>query len=144
MNTEALLKAPSLDDQFPLDFRNGFKVAGLGFWCLSCGEAIPLTAVHGHVGRIVERVVDITAASSCSCGETNLYRIRLHDDATCSYVREGKWVKESAATHGKLGILGRLRLQLLFLTIRWKCFWLARTLKTMQRDFRQKYRLKPD
>jgi hypothetical protein len=144
MNSEALLSAQSLDGQFPLEFRNGHRVAGVGFWCTSCKKALPLSEVRGHLGRIVERVVDITAAARCACGEVNQYRIRLHDDATCSYIKDGRWVKESSGNDGKLGILGRIRIRLMFLWIRWRCYLLSRTLKTMQRDFRNKCGLKPD
>ena len=144
MQSDELLKAPSLADQFPLEFRNGFRIATLGFWCLSCKTAIPLAEVHGQSGRLLERVVDITAAAACQCGEINRYRIRLHDDATCTYVKNGVWVKESAINHSRLGFFDRLRIELLFLGIRWKCFWLARGLKILHRDFRNKHGLNQD
>ena len=144
MKSEALLNAPSLENLFPLEFSNGFRVATIGFWCLSCKSAIPLAEVHGHAGRLLERVVDLTAAASCRCGEVNHYRIRLHSDASCSYIKEGVWVNESADNHGRLGILNRIKIKLFFLWIRWKCFWLARTLRVLQRNFRQKYGLNHD
>jgi hypothetical protein len=143
MQTEALLKEPSLDPLFPLEFQNGFRIATLGFWCRSCKIALPLSEVHGQVSRILERVVDISAAASCSCGELNSYRIRLHDDASCSYVKAGRWVTETRS-RGRLKTLDRIRIQLLFLSIRWKCYWLTRSLKHLQRNFRDKYGLHQD
>ncbi len=144
MNPEALLAAPSLENQFPLEFHNGFRIATLAFWCLSCDKAIPLAKVHGHVGSIMKSVVDVTAAASCPCGHLNRYRIRLHDDATCTYLKNGEWVTEGKGNANKLSLFGRLRLQLLFLWIRWKCYWLARTLRIIQRDFREKHGLPHD
>ena len=143
MQRKALLDEPSLETLFPLDFKNGFRIATLGFWCRSCKAALPLAEVHGQVSRVLERVVDITAASSCTCGALNNYRIRLHDDASLAYLKDGAWVNESGGK-GRLRLLDRIRIQLLLLSIRWKCFWLARSLRTLHRDFREKYGLHRD
>ena len=144
MKTEALLKAPSLAGEFPLKFANGYRITALGFWCLSCRAAIPLAEVRGHLGSLLESVVDITAAACCPCGETNRYRIRLHDDASCSYLKGGAWVKESNRNHAKLNLARRIGMQLFFFWIRWKCYWLARSLRIIRRDFREKHGLHHD
>ena len=141
MNTETIVNAPSMDSQFPLEFRNGFRIATIGFWCHSCKTAIPLTAVHGHVSRILEGVADITAASACPCGEINRYRIRLRDDATYSYTKEGAWVDETAITPGNIGLFRRIRTELIFFAIRCKCYRLTRTLKKLHQNFRNTYGL---
>jgi len=141
MRVEELLQAPTLSEHFPLNFKNGFRVSTLGFWCLSCKKPIPLASVHGHVSRMLESVADVTAAASCPCGHVNQYRLRLHDDATCSYPKDGSWVREQVGSHSQVSLFGRIKIVLLCLSIRWKCYRLTRALKTVQRDFRAKHGL---
>jgi hypothetical protein len=142
MRVEELLQAPSLAEHFPFTFKNGFRVSTLGFWCLSCNTPLPLTSVHGHVSQMLNSVVDVTAAASCSCGHVNHYRLRLHDDATCSYPKDGSWVRERVGgSHQQVSLWGRFKILALCLSIRWKCYRLTRALKTVQRDFRTKHGL---
>ena len=131
MDIKELLNASSFEGQFPIQFRNGYKVDTLSFWCPACNRFTPLGRVKGYISRIIESVADIRAATICPCGEVTRYQIRLRDDNTYSYLKGSDWVTENISEPQKNGIFDRVLLKFQLCLLKWKCFKLVRNLKKL-------------
>ena len=131
MIAKQLLKAPSLDTQFPVLFPNGRQIYSLIFWCLSCRKVTTLAKVHGHVSRIVPGVADVTAVYCCLCGETTTYRIRLREDGSYSYLENGRWQDKIFSGRSVNMIARILKNRLTSVKVYWKVFWARRRLKKL-------------
>ena len=107
----------------------------MGFWCFACSSAIPLASVTGRISYPLPGVADVCAAAACRCGNGNTYRFRLKQDATCSYVENGKWVDGALFVH-EPGVRRRAKRTLEKLKIRWHCYRLARKLRLLQKLIR--------
>ncbi|HEY3307181.1 MAG TPA: hypothetical protein VGJ93_01885 [Desulfuromonadaceae bacterium] len=137
MSNEELLSAPTLAGQFPINFRNGFRINTLLFWCPSCNSSAPLAKVHGYISRIVEGVADVTAAMRCSCGKITRYRIRLRDDKSFSYLNNNRWIDKTIVVPFRKRIISSIRLKLLLWLLKWKHFQLMRQVKKLQNSLKK-------
>lgn len=134
MRNEELLNGPTLAGAFPITFNNGYRIRTLLFWCPVCNRAAPLADVHGFISRFVEGVVDITAASSCICGEITTYRIRLRDDRTFSYLDGNRWIDRNMVKSFWQRVSGLIKARVLLLMMRWKLYRLRVHAKRLQEE----------
>ncbi|MBJ6724575.1 hypothetical protein [Geomesophilobacter sediminis] len=132
---KVLMAANSLEQSFPIRFPNGYQVEGLIFWCTACNTPLPLSAVHGQVGSLIEEVVDITAIGSCTCGEISHYRIRLRNDGSFSFLDKGSWVNKEVKEN--TGLFSFVKRVFYLLKLRIYCFRLNRALKRLQKELKR-------
>jgi hypothetical protein len=142
LETKELLNGPSLVDQFPITFHNGFQVGTLVFWCPACNKIAPLDRVNGHISRLIENVVDITAAMKCPCGEVTRYRIRLKDDKTYSYLSDDSWTDKIIEDPFKKGIRNRFLARIFGWLLKWQFNKLMRKIRALHADLERLRKLK--
>jgi hypothetical protein len=137
MHYEKLFNGPTLADAFPISFKNGYRIHTLFFWCPVCKATAPLSKVHGYVSRFIEAVADVTAATRCRCGEITIYRIRLRDDRSFSYLDGSRWIDKTTVKSAGQKFFGSLKTRFLLLLLRWKSYRLRVHVKSLHEELKK-------
>jgi hypothetical protein len=88
-----LLEKPTIAEQMPIQFDNGFRWTQLSCNCFRCGQAIADEHVKGMLVRHNPQMVVLEAIGSCaSCNLYTRFLYRLYDDKRIMAPRKGRWV----------------------------------------------------
>jgi len=118
---------------FPLCFKNGHTINRLAFWCVKCGMIAQDSQVLGQVSSIVSDTADIRASYHCSCGYDNVYRIRLKDDKSYSWLTDDAWKERRPPKQSLLTRLSQRYYKFIWLLkMKWICFCMKRNLRKLQ------------
>ena len=88
-----LLQKPTIAEQMPIQFDNGFRWTQLSCNCYRCGAVISDDRVKGLLVRHNPQLVVLEAIGECkSCNLFTRFLYRLYDDKRIMAPRKGKWV----------------------------------------------------
>ena len=132
MNIEELLRAPSLDGQFPITFSNGYQVSTIHFECTACKRPAPLKQVSGYISRIVENTVDVRAVMQCPCGLINRYQFRLRNERSYSHLKDGTWIHVTTKTPLHEKVIKYYKFKFHACLLVWKLIMMKRHLNKLQ------------
>lgn len=76
-----LLKEPTLDTQFPISFKTGFKFTGMQGQCSMCHKQIGSEHIHGRMQQHTLSMVEVRALGKCQgCNIYTRFHYRVYDD----------------------------------------------------------------
>ena len=89
-----LLKMPTIDRHFPLDFGNGITIPHLKTACARCHTPYSTPSMHGSVYKEGDSSFVIEAAAICTtCNSVAHFTIKASDDMSLSILINDEWVK---------------------------------------------------
>jgi len=123
-----------LMSNFPLCFENGHTIDTLAFWCVKCGKTAQDSQVLGQLSKIVPDTADVRASYHCSCGHSNIYRIRLKDDKSFTWLTDLGWREQHPRRRTKVTTMRQWCYRVIWLIkIKWICFSIKRNLMKFHR-----------
>lgn len=89
-----LLKARSVAEQLPIEFKNGATFSDFTGSCANCREAIPDNLLFGEITRPIESLARLEAVGYCpKCKVVTPFFFRLRDNMSMEYVdTTGEWL----------------------------------------------------